>query len=451
MSEMYAARSTNHSEQAEDQHRFMIFELDDRGHHPEYIRHLIRYWCEHDLPGQLDLLVTRLFVQRHTHILNLASQCPRIRFVTISESEEAQLVHGDAVRSSTKGRIVRAFQEWRLLRKYATQLGTTHIFSTYLDRMLFRLAVGVRPPCAMSAIFFHPLLHYAVFPSYSREKREGFWQWRDHVCLSRLLPNRKLQNLFFLDPFAADYVNQVYGTTKAVHLADPVEQQRFSEVECEQLRNRLGIQPGRTMFLLFGAPGKRKGFRQVLDAIALLPPALCRRMALVLAGPISREYEELEEQITELTKTRAVQIVAQTTYVPDDEVQLYFQAADVVLAPYQRHIGMSGILVRSAAAQTPVLSSDFGLMGEMIQRYQLGLGVDSTSPEAISQGIMRYLLEIPGELCDRALQKQFADRNTPEQFASQIFQAMYSTPPRGGLSLASKATDTPQLSNSRRL
>ncbi|MGG6264987.1 glycosyltransferase family 4 protein [Leptolyngbya sp. AN03gr2] len=454
MSERYAMRSEKNPHQAGQQDRFMIFDLDARGHHPGYIQHLVKYWCENDLPGHLDVLVSQVFIQRHPQIVALADQRTNIRFVSISKAEQTKLVSSDELGSSFKGRIIRAFQEWKIIRKYAISLETTHVFLMYLDRVLLRMALGVKLPCAMSVIYFRPILHYAVFPNYCLEGKESFWQWRDRVCLARFLPLPKLQTVFCLDQFAVDYINQVYNTSKAVHLADPVQRYNHTDAEAEALRTQLGIEPGRSVFLMFGAlENDRKGLKETLEAIEQLPPALCRRMTVVLAGTITGEArEQLEARIDQITRSHPVQIVTQFGFVPDEAIHPYFQISDVVLVPYQRHIGMSAILVRAAAAQKPVLASDFGVIGELTRRYQLGLTIDAASPEQIAQAMMRFLLEVPGELCNPVKQKQFADHNTAQQFASQIFQALY-TPPstRGSRSLTAQPINSPQLSNSRRL
>lgn len=407
------------------QNRFLLFDLDTRGHHPSYIQHLVKYWCQHNLPGQLDVLVSQAFMQQHKNIADLAQHHSTVKFVAVSEAEQAQLFNSADLANSFRGRIVRAFQEWRLLRKYATLLGTTHIFVMYLDTILLRLALGVALPCSMSAIYFRSMLHYGLFANYAPQGREKLWQWRDRVCLSQVLRLSNLETLFCLDPVAATYINQVYSTTKAVDLADPVQRFPYDKWAVEQLKSRLNIEPGRTVFLLFGDLSERKGIRQVLDAISLLPSTLCQRMTLLLVGPIAQAHHPLEAQIAELTEALPIQIIVENRFVPEEAIHPYFQLSDIVLAPYQRHIGMSAILVRAAAAQKPVLASDFGLMGELIRYYQLGVAVDSTVPEQIAEGIKRCLLEIPSELCNPVLQKEFVDRNTVEQFATQIFQCLY--------------------------
>jgi glycosyltransferase involved in cell wall biosynthesis len=174
---------------------------------------------------------------------------------------------------------------------------------------------------------------------------------------------------------------------------------------------------------MFGVLQKRKGIYQLLEAIALLPSYLCHKLCLLLVGPIGSE-PLIKTRITELCEALPIQIVSHEQFIPDREIQPYFQIADVILAPYQRHIGMSAILVRAAAAQKPVLSSNYGLMGEMVKRYKLGITVDSIVPEKIAEGLTQLILGSPSEFCDFSSMKSWAEQNSAENFAKTIFQCI---------------------------
>ena len=101
----------------------------------------------------------------------------------------------------------------------------------------------------------------------------------------------------------------------------------------------------------------------------------------------------------------------------------YFQIADVVLAPYQRHVGMSGILLLAAAANKPVLCSNYGLMGEMVRRYHLGLTVDSSQPQEIAKGLIKFLeISNPLELCDPLPMQNWVKQNSASEFSRIIFE-----------------------------
>jgi glycosyltransferase involved in cell wall biosynthesis len=130
---------------------------------------------------------------------------------------------------------------------------------------------------------------------------------------------------------------------------------------------------------------------------------------------------KVDSIVTDLNRERSLQIIQHYQFVPETEVAKYFQLADAVLATYQRHVGMSGILLLAAAAQKPVLADNYGLMGEITRQHQLGLTVDATKPEAIAEGLTQMLTQSE-KLGDRDKMKQFAAQNSPQSFAQTILQ-----------------------------
>lgn len=400
--------------------KLMLFDLSINGHHPAYIRHLIQYWCEHKLPGCLDIVVSPKFMQHHSDVVDMAGYGEsNVNFVAIDSEAEATLKS----RKSGVNRTIRAFQEWHLLCRYAGSLRATQCLIMYFDTCQLPLAFGKKPPCPVSGIYFKPTFHYSNFAHFESSWQVRLQQWREKLLLSRVLQHPRLQTLFCLDPFVVKHIDQFHSPVKVMPLPDPVPLTTVSEAQVMSLRQRLGIDPGRQVFLLFGALTGRKGIHQLLEAVAMLPPDLSQKFCLVLAGQANpQEQAKMASHITAIRQAARVQIITHYEFIPEPEVQTYFQLADVVLAPYQRHIGMSGILLLAAAAHRPVLSSDYGLMGEVVQRYGLGLTVDSTIPTEIARGLTRFLLESPAGLCDRSKMKSFAEQNSAEQFANVIFQ-----------------------------
>jgi glycosyltransferase involved in cell wall biosynthesis len=428
--------------------KFLLFELNPGGHHPGYLQHLVKYWCAQQFPGHLDVLISREFAEKHPQIVALGNNQPKVKFIQITPEEQDQLFNSEQLEHSFSGRIKRAFQEYQILSRYTQALGTTHCFLMYLDTILLRLAISSKLSCRFSCIYFRPIFHYANFPSYTSEEREWLWRWRDRVCLPRLLKSPYLDTLFCLDPVVIEELNRMTKSAKAIHLPDPVQIYSYPENEIKQLKSSLAIEPGRKVFLLFGALSERKGLFKLLEAISLLArrgadsfaapnaiatltPELSQQLCLLLVGPItSRDRETLEAHLAKLPDS--VQIIRIDRFIPDEEIQLYFHIADVILAPYQRHIGMSAILVRAATAQKPVLASNFGLMGEITRRYQLGLTVDSTIPAQIAEGLCRFLQTSPEALCNHSKMNQFAQTNRAELFAEKIFNCLTKSKPTRG-------------------
>ncbi len=402
----------------------LVFELAYGGHYASYIRHLTEYWCKQELPGHLDIVVSPKFVQNHTDVVDIATSCKHrnLSFVAIAPEEEASLIP----RKSSVHRARRSFQEWKLLRKYATALGATQCLLLYFDSFQAAVASGAKLPCQFSGIYFRPTFHYNTFAGYVPSLKNRVQQWREKfIILPRVMHHPQLKTLFSLDPFVVKHMDRFPSKGKVVALPDPVQIYDVPEqYQLEKFKERLGIEPDRKVFLLFGALyDGRKGVNQLLEAISTLSPNLCQKICLLLVGQLFGTNESpIPRKIAEISESLPVQVIVRDEFVPEEEVQLYFQSADVILAPYQQHVGMSGTLVQAAAAEKALLSSDYGLMGEMTRYWQLGLTVDSTVPSEIAKGLTRFLLESPEKFCDRTKMKAYAKQNSAERFADVIFQ-----------------------------
>jgi glycosyltransferase involved in cell wall biosynthesis len=412
--------------------RLIIFDLTMHMHLPTYLRYLIEYWSEKNLRGMLSIVVWHTFFRSHADVVQLAEQAPHnnIRFITLTKEEMQKkislesadqgiaIAYNDLLRIGASTNYAALF-DWELFCRHAIQVSATHGFIIHLDHYLPLLSADLTSPTQFSGIYFSPTFHY---PKNGR-KDEATHRLQEKMILARALRHPKLTRLFFLDPCAVEHTSKFTGGEKAAFLADPARLDPASPERITKLRSELDILPDRMVFLLFGHLTKRKGIRQLLEAIRQLPCELCRQLCLILAGTIHpNDLAQLEQEITATCAVQPVQIVRRYEYIPHSDVPAFFRLADVVLAPYPRHAGMSGILLIAAAAQKPVLSSQYGLMGEITRRYQLGLAVDVTQPGELAKGLAKFLETDPAELCDSAKMRLLAEQHVPDRFAAQIFQ-----------------------------
>ena len=404
--------------------KLLLFDLIVGGHHGSYIQHLIESWCEEELSGILNIVVSPNFLQVHSDVVDIALKHKRvsINFIPITSEEEASL-HSN---KSSIRRAFRAFGEWELLCKYAEKLGATHCLIMYFDTCELPLTAGMKSPCPFSGIYFRPTFHYGDFADYAPSWKDKVQQWREKFTLGRILRHPQLQTLFCLDPFAVKHIGAKFSTqAEVVHLPDPVQIHQNYKFQQNKLPESIGIDPDRRVFLLFGALTGRKGIFQLLEAILLLPSELCRKLCILLVGSVDHAGQaNIKSKVATICQDQPVKIIEHYEFVPERDVPAYFQLADVVLATYQRHVGMSGILLLAAAARKPLLSSNYGLMGEIVRRYSLGIAVDSTVPSEIAKGLTRFLLESPQEFCDQGQMEIFAKQNDSRTFASKIFQKL---------------------------
>jgi glycosyltransferase involved in cell wall biosynthesis len=401
--------------------KLMLFDLALGGHHGNYIQHIIDYAHQQNFTGEIDIVVLPQFFETHRDTVEVVSnyKYPVVNFVPISETASAIL----GSRSFVTNRALRNFREWDIFCKYAQKLQTTYALVMYLDTYALPIAFGQQSPCSFSGIYFRPTFHYNTFVNYQPSWKKMLQHWREKITLDLILRRSKLHGLLCLDPFAVRSLKSHQHSHKVIHLADPVDPKPAFSLDIKCFQEKLGIEPHRRVFLLFGALDERKGIYQLLDAVKLLPPEITQNFCLLIVGKTNAtEQAKIQPKISAICQKQPVQIVEVYDFIPESEVPKYFQSADIVLATYQRHVGMSGILLLAAAAGKPVLSSNYGLMGELVVHYHMGLAVDSTVPAQIAQAFSRCVLEAPETFCDRNQMKMLAEQNSIKLYTSTIFQ-----------------------------
>jgi glycosyltransferase involved in cell wall biosynthesis len=151
-------------------------------------------------------------------------------------------------------------------------------------------------------------------------------------------------------------------------------------------RARLDLQ-GETV-LFFGFIRPYKGVEDLLRALPLILKQ--RRITLLVVGEFWQGKEAFNEQIRELNLEQAVRVVDR--YVPNEEVELYFSAADLVVLPYVSGTG-SGIVQIAYGLERPVVATRVGSLPEVVEDGKTGFLVDPGDPKALAEAVLRYFLE----------------------------------------------------------
>jgi glycosyltransferase involved in cell wall biosynthesis len=297
-----------------------------------------------------------------------------------------------------------------------------------MDHAQMGLALGLRFPfpVRISGILFHPTLHYPAARSFN--PKAHLQRLRKRWLLQLVARNRHLDTVFTLDASAVPSLKAL--GLRAVALADPVGPGNVDARTPQEMKRLHGIDPDRKVLLLFGALTARKGVVPMLKSVAMLPPWAARQVALLMAGPLDPALRPQVSLLSSGARAAGVQVVHHDAYIQSGSAQPFMEAADLVLAPYQRHFGSSAVLVRAARAQRPVLSQEFGLMGANVRDYGLGQCVDTADPGAIAAGIETFLNE-PGSGYDRQRSAGFVQANTPDRFCRTLLSHLL--PPESSL------------------
>jgi glycosyltransferase involved in cell wall biosynthesis len=157
-------------------------------------------------------------------------------------------------------------------------------------------------------------------------------------------------------------------------------------IDKEQAKRRLGLSG--TILLFFGLIRRYKGLPQLLEAMPLvLQQVDC---TLLIVGEFYEGKDQCLNLIDRLNLTSRVRIVDR--FIPDDEVGLYFSAADLVVLPYESAT-QSAIVPIAHTFERPVVVTRVGGLPEAVRDGETGLLVEPHNPTALAEAIIRFFKE----------------------------------------------------------
>jgi D-inositol-3-phosphate glycosyltransferase len=168
-------------------------------------------------------------------------------------------------------------------------------------------------------------------------------------------------------------------------------------------RAALQISQAKKVILFFGAIRRNKGLEYLLDAFQHVKANVTEVLLLVAGkgggknGERSVYYTDLVERLTHCDGVKFVE-----QYIPVEQVNCYVAAADVVVLPYVT-VSQSGVLLLAYAAGKPVVVTDVGGLGEVVEHGSSGFIVPPTDVHALAQAITTIL-------CDGTLRKAMGQR-----------------------------------------
>ncbi|HXF64877.1 MAG TPA: glycosyltransferase [Caldilineaceae bacterium] len=151
-------------------------------------------------------------------------------------------------------------------------------------------------------------------------------------------------------------------------------------------RQALGLPASGPLLLFFGMVREYKGLDDLLAALPVARAAL-PDLHLVVAGDFWGNLDHYRRQAHALDVAAAVSF--HDRYVPDEEVPLYFAAADLLVAPYRRATG-SGVMQTARGLGTPVIATDVTLPSAAARDDWTGGFVPPNDPAALAEAIIAF-------------------------------------------------------------
>lgn len=131
----------------------------------------------------------------------------------------------------------------------------------------------------------------------------------------------------------------------------------------------------------------RMGIDKLLQALAIIKPRV-PDIWLAIAGR-GHIQSILQQQAQDLGLENNVKFLG---FLPDEDLPLAYQAADLMIMPSQSFEGFGLAIVESLACGTPVLCTPVGGMPEILQRFSPDLITDSITVECIADKLEQAIL-----------------------------------------------------------
>jgi glycosyltransferase involved in cell wall biosynthesis len=124
-----------------------------------------------------------------------------------------------------------------------------------------------------------------------------------------------------------------------------------------------------------------------LDVLLRAWPRVRERRAATLV--VGGEFYEDAKPYRDLAAAAGDSVRMFDRYLPDEEVEALFKAADVVVLPY-RSATQSGVTHVAYALGVPVITTDVGGLSETVKPGVTGMVVAPENPEALAAAIIEY-------------------------------------------------------------
>lgn len=162
-----------------------------------------------------------------------------------------------------------------------------------------------------------------------------------------------------------------------------------SDLTSEAAKKHFGCENHDKILLFFGNIAPYKGLDNLLLSLVHLKTML-NSFKLLIAGRVKdcdAYWNNVQETIRK--NNLAEHILLKAEHIPDDSVEDYFKAADVLIVPY-KYIYQSGVLFLSYHFGLPVIATDVGSLREDIEEGKTGYVCSPDDPKDLATKISNY-------------------------------------------------------------
>ena len=178
----------------------------------------------------------------------------------------------------------------------------------------------------------------------------------------------------------AKYIQTVHPTYNAFKMKD---------MSKEEAREILDIPVDERVMLFFGFVREYKGLKHIINALPEITKEL-PNAKLYIVGDFDGDKERYLELIKEKKVETNIRIF--DGYIPDDEVEKFFAACDLVVLPYESAT-QSGIVQIAYGFRKPVIVTNVGGLPEVVEDGKTGYVVEAFNDKQLGEAVIRFFKE----------------------------------------------------------
>jgi glycosyltransferase involved in cell wall biosynthesis len=200
-----------------------------------------------------------------------------------------------------------------------------------------------------------------------------------------------------------------------------------TDLTFEKARIKLGLAETDKVILFFGNIAPYKGLKSLILAFTNLINE-SKKFKLIIAGGV-KDCNDYWQDIEKLIAVSCLNkfIKKRIEIIPDNEVEIYFKAAHLLVLPYT-FIFQSGVLFLSYYFGLPVVASDVGSLREDVVQGETGFICRAEDPTDLAHTISKYFESDLFNNLDSERNKiiDFAEKNNSWASIAKKTKAVYS-------------------------
>ena len=153
-------------------------------------------------------------------------------------------------------------------------------------------------------------------------------------------------------------------------------------------RQLLNINPKDQVLLSLGRVDEYKGILELIDAFIAVANDNC---VLVIAGKCSdKKYEFKLKTKIKKAEQHNQKIIFQNDYIPDDDLQIYYNASDSVILNYKDAPMNPGSLIMAMGFECCIIAPNYGALPEIVPTESF-IGYDRDDTQSLKNAIKTFL------------------------------------------------------------